>query len=744
MKVAVILPAYALAIILFCCASAARSESGEELHTIYFLSLLPYDVPGLLIQPQLVDGPLLFPVAQDAVDMINNSSDILEDYQVELIAANGACDITTITYVSFVSELIHSGKQIVGVVGPGCSDSAVAVSTLCTRSEISLVTVHLGFSPLLADRESFPYAFTNADTTLVSVDAAVALMQYNDWKTVAFLYEVDTLVFAGLVGPFQEKVEKLSGYSIVFSSPVFSPDVPLKELEDSFARIIFIMMSGDSLCDLLCLARHQDLLFPTYQWVSIGNFPECFSAVNVTLQGTRYTCDRDEQLAAMKGLITVFTDLPQYSDDENFFNDIFFDGVWSLGLALNKSVEILEQGNLSLTDYQYGQDQITQVIKEQFYDLDFYGRTGRVNYSRDTGSRFYSAYLSQYNNDLGNSSDLGTMETGEWNVSSNLVVIPDSFPSDYIHVSVIAAAFSFLATGVVTILVLSAHVLTVVYQDYKSVKASSPRLNHFVYIGCYLILVAMVLYAVMETYEISYKAQTAFCNMTIWLLVLGFTLILGPVLVKTWRLYHIFVVGTTRATKSGKVVSDWFLAIVVLLLLSVDTVICLLWTAIDPLVQKTTRDIIIKNGDHMMEVRDTCDSKNHLENIMIPIVAVYKVLLMACSVCLAFLTRRIDMEDFKTKNITLLIYTLTIVCGLGFPIFLLTQTNDDINMNVPFVLLCLVLNSILFLCLALLFFPPLYPLLRKKYYLLSGNPASKTSTYASGSRGLKEQSMKTS
>ncbi len=726
-----------------CGGTSAAAGNGQDAQTLYFLSMAPYEVPGLSVQPLFTDGDYFFADAEFVVNKINNRSDILGDYRIELIAGNGGCDISTIAYVSFVSELIHSGKQIVGIVGPTCSDSAVTVSTLCSRSEISLVTVHIGNSPLLADREVFPYAFTNSDTTLVTVDAAIALMKHNNWRTVAFLYEVDTLVFAGLVQPFQEYINSLPGYTITFSSPIFYPDVPLNEVEDSFARIIFLMMSRSNLCRLFCLAYQQGFLFPTYQFVSVGNVPRCDESIHFTVDNIKYACSREEQLAAMSGTLSVLSKLPL--NYETSFDDFFIDGVWSLAMALNNSIEVLEQNNFNLSNYQYGRDDITQIIQEEFYQLDFEGVTGRVTYERDSGSRNFTAYLDQQLDDQGSVSVVGLMdpETGNWNLFPNATVIPDSFPSDYIHVSEVAAAFAFLFAVLLAILVVLAHIFTVIYQDYKSVKASSPRLNQFVYIGCYLILFTVGIYTVMATFEVSYGVQTAFCNITIWFVDLGFTLILGTVLVKTWRLYHIFVVSSARGTKPRKLVADWFLALIILLLLSVDVVICLLWSAIDPLVQESSRDIEIRNGDHIIEVKDTCKSKNELENVMIPILAVYKVILMACSVCLAFLTRHIDLEDFKTNNVALLIYLFAAVGGLGLPIFLITQFTDELDLNVPFVIFCFLLCTLVTLCLALLFFPPLYPLLLKKYYLVSGQPKSKYATSkAKEAESLKEQDFK--
>ena len=86
---------------------------------------------------------------------------------------------------------------------------------------------------------------------------------------------------------------------------------------------------------------------------------------------------------------------------------------------------------------------------------------------------------------------VGSFESGKWIISDNVKYLTEKFPSDYIHVSRNAAAFVTLCVILTAMVVISAHVLTIVYRDYcnSSVKAASSRLNHFVYFGCYMVLI---------------------------------------------------------------------------------------------------------------------------------------------------------------------------------------------------------------------------------------------------------------
>ena len=125
----------------------STNEEHARKHKLYLLSILPY--PDSSLNPSVAYGPDLFPAAQLAVDHVNNRSDVLRDYSLELIEADGGCNVTSKARISLVSQLFHSGKQIVGIIGPLCSDSAKVVGAMAGRSEIALISIHQGSSAVL-------------------------------------------------------------------------------------------------------------------------------------------------------------------------------------------------------------------------------------------------------------------------------------------------------------------------------------------------------------------------------------------------------------------------------------------------------------------------------------------------------------------------------------------------------------------------------------------------------------------
>ena len=65
------------------------------------------------------------------------------------------------------------------------------------------------------------------------------------------------------------------------------------------------------------------------------------------------------------------------------FGSYYYDQVWALALALNKSLPVLRKGkNLSIDNYTIGQPEITDVIEEQMASLSFKGAGGLVEFNQ--------------------------------------------------------------------------------------------------------------------------------------------------------------------------------------------------------------------------------------------------------------------------------------------------------------------------------------------------------------------------
>ena len=720
------------------------SETGEpELKTLYFLTIQSYPDPNATVQPSWDGGIDIIPAAELAVELINNNSGILPDYHLELINADGGCNILTKTVISFVDNVfVQQEKQlIVGIIGGSCSDSSLILSPLAGRDEVALINMHYGSTPALGNRELYPYAFGTLGSSQVIVDAIFAVMRKNNWKRIAALYDESRISYSNTFNVLRSSIEaEILDGELVFSSPVYDTMLPVASIQGQLVRIVMVLTGPEFARRIMCLAYHQNALFPVYQWFlfqrALSDFEEdvdfsynntrinCTKNVmaNITMNGNfiirnRLSTVDETSITAANITYDQFTQL--YSQKVEAYNrnednqydrpssvsiwaPPFFDQVWSLALALNNS-------NLNLSDYQHGRREITNVIREEIHNLEFAGVSGHINFDSATGFSTRPANIFQVRD--GQAEYVAYSEGGIIVNASDPDFISDEFNRTYDTVLPVVAASFVVLTVILLCLILLVHIFTIIYRKHHSIRASSLKLNQLVFAGCYISVMAALLYEIHNALPLRGLAADVACHATVaWLIPIGYTLIFGTIVARTWRLYRIF----THYLDPGSLISNQVLFAFVFILLAIDVIIAIVWTAVDPTkhVFDTRVEEHGEKGYELVLVRYCTGSKYYL--IWIGVVLVYKFLVLSVMVVLSLLTRNIYNKNFQTKSLRVLAYLVGILfvfCLSLFFILLLRRT----DIHGYYTVFSFLLNTVIFLCLALVFFPPIMPLLKEKF-----------------------------
>ena len=720
------------------------TDNCSSAHTLYLLSLLPYPDSRPTLQPSWDEGPTLVLAAQLAVELINNRSDILTGYNIELIAGDSGCDAATKTITAFVNHVLHSGKQIVGIVGPGCSASGLTLSPLNARDPLSLVNVHIAGSLILFNRTKYPNSFGTLDSTQVFVKASFALMEKNKWTRVAAFYDESRPFYYSTLLTIQDQIAPIN----VSAFAVYSSHVPFDALKQAKMRIIFLLVGPDLLGKILCLAYQKGMMYPDYQWIVVSRtLEEATPAVNFSYAGKLYSCTKEEMYAAVQGSLIIHyrlspinqskvTDsgltykefLQRYNERVYAYNKYhpqnviapsvwaasYFDAVWSLALALNKSIDTLYGMGKSLSDYHYGQHRVTEIIRNQFLELDFEGASGKISYNWESGSVLRIVDIYQINN---GSITLAAYFNGSQVMSIGVAnFIDDTFPNETNFTSVPTALWiGFLClAGLILLFFVVTHILTIAYRKHPSVKASSPKLTHIVFIGCYLLIAALVVFIVKWGYiqdDIYCRlvATVHFCSL------LGYTCIFSTVFGKVWRIYRIFV----HFHNPGKLISDWVLMTFVFLSVAMEFVPIVTWNVIyrnssEPVIQhqkfpseqnNTITDIVVRCRPFQ--------GSNYY--IWIAVLLTYNGIIMFASCMLAILTHcyGVPQHDFKEKHVIILVYALTVILPLGLGLYYVLPVNPT-NVLAEFFVMCVLLTTAVSLSLLCLVFPPVFKVLKNK------------------------------
>ena len=711
--------------------------------TLTLLTMLPYRDEAEPYNPSWDQGLDILPALDLAAEQINDNSSILPCHRLKLFHVDGGCDIVPKTSLGIVNGLFskRNDENVIGAVGPGCSVSAVAMSEIVNNPNIDMVILHDAGSPLLTNRTTYRNSVGILGSTQPFVDLSVALMNEVGWRHIAILYESTRLYYRSTTENF---IDEIRGVNILFQAAVFPTFYPLGELRNSLARIVFLFMSPENSRRVLCLAYYEGMVYPGYQWIIASRRLDDFKTnVSFEYDGRKYHCSSDVllsialekvflmsfQLATeqternVKSFANItFTEFVQeyedrvftYNNNSNSSSDKIsptywaynmYDAVWAWAIVLHNLIS--RYGGL---EFENANETLADRILEEFYSIDVQGMSGRITFNSCIGFINRQTNLYQIVNGSevfvtatnGASGDIRFQE-GSYDTIPDIVRVV-GLP----HIELVG--FFFIVQCVELLAVITLHISTIIYRKSKPVKASSPQLSHFMFLGLYLLISATMVLSVAEINEFNHKINGIFCQtIWAWLLPLSFTLIVGTVAVRTWRLYRIF----THYLNPGKFISTQVLVVVLSSLLFIDVIIAVILTAADPM-REVLVNFMIENGPANELSQDRmCKPKYFL--VWFVLTHGYKLALLGFVAMLTFLTRSIPNKTFTTSSLAVFSYIFLIVYMLGFAIFyLILYTGITHNPNADYTTLSIMFNTMTCLIIVCIAAPPLVPIARGK------------------------------
>ena len=727
------------------CHGLSESEGANQ--TIYFGLMLSYSDPQgrESLAAAFDDGHDIAPAAYLAVEQINNRSDLVSDYIVEFIRVDGGCTVTERTAIG-INELFCSCKPIVGIVGPSCGTSAEMVGKVTGSEQLSMVSIHYGERKRLGNRLDYPYAFGILGSSSTYAEAFMELIKSNNWIKMALLYSEEDIDLLTVVQDIQKIVGVTDRFKIAFSSAVSNTYIPIQDVKHSFIRIIISFMSPETTLRTLCLAYHEGIMFPKYQWVFKERVQTDFHETTFLYDGKMYSCSDTDIRSSISGSINlVFNAISEpLNNIDGTSNDInvtykeyttqydlqrrdyirkfnvnstetlwargIYDAVWSLAFALNSSLK--ELYNTSLRETKPGNAVVARAIRNHLHNLDFRGLSGRIKFDNETGFNIDSTVNVYQYREENVETNIGFYANKSLTLLSeaNPMFVNASFAEEHVEIKTYVLVLIFVLTVVSFLITLSIHLVSTIYRNHRAIKASSNRLNHFIFLGCYLVLIGTSL--LILSYSVKSNLRSSVCIAIPWIVTPGTTLIIGTVCLKSWRLYRIYSVSKIAYDPNAQLfISDSLLSVALVVMVVIDFVICLSWTISDRLEVNERREIF-QEGDSLPVIRIhlNCQS-TYLIYWMLTIVA-YKGILTLLSLLLGVRTR-INMKEFKTKNVIVLGYALGVIVGLGIPITTVV-TIINLGNTIQFVVLSMTINIVVYACVLTLFYPMMIPLIKER------------------------------
>ncbi|XP_064394420.1 uncharacterized protein LOC135341692 [Halichondria panicea] len=708
----------------------------QDKDKLYILILAPFS-GGRKPPPIFSRGHSLVPAVQLAVEHINNSTHILPNHTLEIIVGDSACNYGTETAVPFVKHIAAGNKQVLGIVGPACTEASLFLANLTQRNRYGIVQAMMATSNVFEDHQRYRHTFGMVSSFNVLVDKFLELSERRNWTNVVVFIDQSRKFFLQTFKSLQERAVNTS-VTIECSWRLSAPDYvdrPLEELKNNrnrSTRVIFAIMSAESARHVACLADFKGIKYPNYQFIFAdrslngslaipgGSFTS--NGMNCTkdrirrgLNGSimlRYSLDSISSETFLNGTAEITVGemrnqyrqkLKQYAQEQQLSEDLaestyaypYYDSTWAMAMSIHQAIQEVGSFNSSNPLFLNNSDG-AELIRQKFEDLSFQGVS--VNVKIDEATGHVTNVVDEY------------QVNGSKEITENISYIEDSYQHEYTHLhpALVAVLLLLMLAGFVVMLTLQ--LVSIHYRNYFSIKASSPRLNHFIFFSCYLLLIAMLIDTIQHgflTEELSEGKKIAaevLCNIHVFLFPLSLSIIISTVFVKLWRLYSIF----NRSFKKQVLISDKHLALVILALQVCVIFLSIPWLSVDD--ARLKLEVISFNIiENKKQFESTCSTDRWFA--FLPYLFVLIVTML--SFCLAYKNRKIRQTEYRSKETIVFTYLFCLMLGV-FGLLLILTLLVDLTVHSTYFLSTTQSLCVILLCNIVLFLPPIYPILRGK------------------------------
>uniref|UniRef100_A0A667X6R7 Gamma-aminobutyric acid (GABA) B receptor, 1a n=1 Tax=Myripristis murdjan TaxID=586833 RepID=A0A667X6R7_9TELE len=680
-------------------------------------------------------GQACLPSAQMALDLVNNRSDILPDYELELIHYDSMCDPGEATKLLY--DLLYT-EPIKIVLMPGCS----GVSTLVAEAARmwNLIVLSYGSSsPALSNRQRFPTFFRTHPSATLHNPTRVQLFQKWKWTRIATIQQT-TEVFTSTLDDLEQRVKEAGIEISVRQSFLTDPAVAVKNLKRQDARIIVGLFYETEARKVFCEVFKEKLYGKKYVWFLIGWYADNWfkikdPAINCTVENMTEAVEGHvtteivmlnpetvrgaSNLTSQEFLAALMSRLGGMNPEETGgFQEapLAYDAVWALALALNKTVAPLKARGRRLEDFNYNNHDITSEIYRALNTSSFEGVSGHVVFDAQ-GSRMAMTLIEQLQG--GSYKKIGYYDSSQKNLSwfGNDVWIGAGPPADR---TVVIEEFRFLsqklfaAVSVFAGLGILLGIVCLTFNIYNSnvryIQNSQPYLNNMTAVGCMMALAAVFPLGI-DGHHVHRSQFPVVCQFRLWLLGLGFSLAYGSMFTKIWWVHTLFTKKDEKKEKK-KHLEPWKLYATVGVLLAVDFLSLMIWQIVDPLhitVEKFTKEAPKGDLDVLIQpLLEHCSSEKM--NTWLGVVYGYKGLLLLLGIFLAYETKSVSTEKINDhRAVGMAIYNVAVLCMITAPVTMILSSQQDASF--AFASLAIVFSA--YITLVVLFVPKMRRLITR-------------------------------
>uniref|UniRef100_A0A665U981 Gamma-aminobutyric acid type B receptor subunit 1 n=1 Tax=Echeneis naucrates TaxID=173247 RepID=A0A665U981_ECHNA len=687
-------------------------------------------------------GQACMPSAQMALDLVNNRSDILPDYELELIHFDSMCDPGEATKLLY--DLLYT-EPIKIVLMPGCSGVSTLVGEAARMWNL-IVLSYGSSSPALSNRQRFPTFFRTHPSATLHNPTRVQLFQKWKWTRIATIQQT-TEVFTSTLDDLEQRVKEAGIEISVRQSFLTDPAVAVKNLKRQDARIIVGLFYETEARKVFCEVFKEKLYGKKYVWFLIGWYADNWfkikdPAINCTVENMTEAVEGHvtteivmlnpetvrgvSNMTSQEFLAALMSRLGGKNPEETGgFQEapLAYDAVWALALALNKTVAPLKAKGRRLEDFNYNNHDITAEIYRALNTSSFEGVSGHVVFDAQ-GSRMAMTLIEQLQG--GSYKKIGYYDSSQKNLSwfGNDVWIGAGPPADrtvvieefrFLSQKLFAAVSVFAGLGI--LLGIVCLTFNIYNGNVRYIQNSQPYLNNMTAVGCMMALAAVFPLGI-DGHHVHRSQFPVVCQFRLWLLGLGFSLAYGSMFTKIWWVHTLFTKKDEKKEKKKQHLEPWKLYATVGVLLAIDFLSLMIWQIVDPLhitVEKFTKEAPKEDLDVLIQpLLEHCSSEkmNTWLRAFGPVCVVYgyKGLLLLLGIFLAYETKSVSTEKINDhRAVGMAIYNVAVLCLITAPVTMILSSQQDASF--AFAALAIVFSA--YITLVVLFVPKMRRLITR-------------------------------
>ena len=624
--------------------------------------------------------------ATQAVMEINNCTEVLINYSVELISIRTVKTDPYNALLQLYKQLVSRSDSLIGMVGVVSENVERVLLEVASHPGIDLVQL---VDPLVPLDRNYPHTFTPHSSLAFAMEAAVRILIDLKWNRVGLVYNstFDDPAYLRAARIFMSLIEQASNDIDV----VRITNTTVSNLENSKVVIFLCLLPVSVSIELISVSQQKHLNF-AWILVEYGEYGKSLSLQPSDIDLNNIIFIKNSDFNRLP-TTTAFNQLPPCVDKRKV-NDFVYLSIWELCLALNSSQQTFNDFGL----FQFGwKENLTQAVESKLEKSVFVQRFEELNKTFQIYSN-YSQLVGHF--------DAQTKEF-TLNVTIDIPGLGPNITYTYVLFSPLLTYFTTALTGACYLFTTVVLLLFIYYRNQPEIKATSTWLSLCIFLGCYLILSgALKLFISSGEILTSHASRVAICNIDIYFVSIGIDLLIATLLAKVLRIWRIF----TFHRRTGKHWKDRFLLGFIGIVIGVKIVLLAIWTLVDPF---TVIDIISADGlSKEYKIVQLCLSEYYF--IWLLLVHGYSTAIGLVLLVASIKTRKIKRENFKdTKKINILIASfifMTLICGTLWGVFRLmgSYVASKTVLGLDYCMLVL-------LCELFLFFPKIVPVILRQF-----------------------------